>query len=619
MVKAKDALFRAWFTGTAIPGYGTWVDWWHAQNPMKDAPAVCPGVPEGWSKTTLYEAGPTKIERRLAGRGFAAAKPLLPSLIRDTSALLPLQLLTMDDFECDQEVFAKHPRTGEFQIVKVTGVAVMDVATRRVIGLLMKPRFKDEDGKRENITRAEVRFLVYQVLRDYGIPATGQTWLVENAAAAITSELEITLRNLFGGRVQVTRTGLLHDKVLANGFIERGGKPQQKGWIESFFNLLHNEAASLPGQKGAHYQLKPGDHEDKVKYTQHLIGQGERDAQLSAEQIGRLRLPFKSADELIATYLDEIFPRIEKRLEHKMQGFEVLRRWRRDEYDTWHDWAELATLTPEERADLQWFPRELRESSRMRWERLFAQVKTTKIAEHMLAMLLLTPKSVKTRKTGITLTHNGVGYSFADKRALALRIPEGTEVLCYFDPARPSSVHVCDLAGRYLIELRSLHVNIADQAAMDDATKHLSELYNSILGTLRARPLHQEADAKLLADRAHNAAIERENESTLPAPAEAPAAARQAQPTAPVANSTTMREASTRENGAPCSPVRAFTQKQRTGVTATLARDAFAPAPTATAEATAHAILASDQARADDRRTSDQIQGDDSLDPSALL
>jgi hypothetical protein len=368
----------------------------------------------------------------------------------------------MDDFEADQEVLAKNPRTGEWGITKVTGVAVMDVATRRVIAVLMKPRFKDEDGKRENITRAEVRFLVYQVIRDYGIPRCGQTWLVENAAAAITGELEITLRNLFGGRVQVTRTGLLHDKTLANGFVERGGKPQQKGWIEARFNLVHNEAADLPGQKGANYLVKPGDHADKVRYTEQLVGQGRDDAQLTDEQIRRLRVPFKSADELIACYMSEIFPRIDRRVEHAMRGFEVLRRWRRSEHDTWHEWDELATagLTEAERGALQWFPRDLRESSRMRWDRLIGQVQITKVADHILMMLLLTPKSAKTRKTGITFTHAGEGYSFADKRALALRIPEGTEVLCYFDPARPSHVHLCDLEGRHLVTLQSLTVPV---------------------------------------------------------------------------------------------------------------------------------------------------------------
>lgn len=504
---AKDRLYTAWFAGEAIPGYGTWVDWWHRENPLADAPRICPGVPAGWSKSTLYAVGPTTIERRWATRGLAAVKTLLPTLVRDTSKLLPLQLLTMDDFETDQVCFAKNPRTGAWQVVKVTGVAVMDVATRRVIAVLMKPRFVDEEGKREAITRAEVRLLFFQVLRDNGIPHCGQTWLVENAAAAITTELEITVRNLFGGRVQVTRTGLIHDKVFANGFIERGGKPQQKGWIEARFNLVHNEAADLPGQKGANYLVKPGDHESKVAYAEKLIGDGRDDAQLSDEQIARLRMPFKTADELIAYYMSELFPKLDRRIEHKMGGFELLRRWRRDASDTWHEWEELATLSVEQQMAVEFFPRELRESPRMRWDRLMVQVKTERIAAHVLMMLLLTPKSAKVRNGRVAFVHNGKGYAFADKRALALRLPEATDVLCYFDPASPSAVHVCDVEGRYLVELRNLHVDITDQAAMDDATRSISELYHSILGGIRQRPLHQQADAQQAADRAHNAAI----------------------------------------------------------------------------------------------------------------
>lgn len=589
IVRAKEKLFARWFQGEAIPGYGTWVEWWHATRPLEDAPRVCPGVPDGWSKTTLYEAAPSKIERTWATRGLAAVKPLLPTLIRDTSKLLPLQLLTMDDFETDQRAFARNPRTREWQLVKVTGIAVMDVATRRVIALLMKPRFVDEDGKMEAITRAEVRLLFFQVLRDYGIPDGGMTWLVENAAAAITTELQMTVRNLFGERVQITRTGLIHDKVFANGFIERGGKPQQKGWIESRFNLVHNEAADLPGQKGANYLVKPGDYEAKVQYTEHLIGQGKKDAKLSEEQIARLRLPFKSADELIAFYMSELFPKLDARVEHKMGGFELLRRWRRSEHDTWHEWEELAGVPQDQWESLQWFPRELRESSRMRWDRLIKNVKTTKVADHVLMMLLLTPKAVKTRKTGITIHHNGKGYSFADKRALALRLPEGTEVLCYFDPARPHSVHVCDLEGRYLVELRSLHVDITDQAAMDDATAHISELYNTILSGIRARPLHAAADRKQLEDREHNAAIVAENAPALPAGDETPE------------NEAALPAEAVAE--APLSPVRKLLAKKQ-GLTAALARDCFAPAPgaqvhTADGEALAQTVIASETDRAE--------------------
>ena len=580
IVRAKDKLFAAWFSGEPIPGYGTWIDWWHATRPTEDAPAVCPGVPEGWSKSTLYQVGPTKIERRWATRGLAAVQPLLPSLIRDTSKLLPLQLLTMDDFETDQMAFARNPRTKEWQLLKVTGIAVMDVATRRVIALLMKPRFVDEEGKREAITRAEVRLLFFQVLRDYGIPACGMTWLVENAAAAITTELEMTVRNLFGGRVQVTRTGLLHDKVFGNGFIERGGKPQQKGWIEARFNLVHNEAGDLPGQKGANYLVKPGDHEAKVQYTEKLLGQGRDDAGLSDEQVTRLRLPFKSADELIAYYMSELFPKLDARIEHKMGGFEVLRRWRRSEADTWHEWEELATVPQDQWAGLQWFPRELRESSRMRWDRLIRTMPApTKVADHVLAMLLLTPKSAKTRKTGITFQHNGKNYAFADRRALPLRLPEGTEVLCYFDPARPASVHVCDVQGRYLVELRSLEVDILDQAAMDEATAHISQLYHTILSGIRQRPLHLADDAQRLADRTHNAAIVAEAQASAPA-------------------------------------------ERRIGLTAILSRapaPADAPLTTAAGEAMAATVATADRARAEARQADGTLAASDTLNTEHLL
>jgi hypothetical protein len=179
----------------------------------------------------------------------------------------------------------------------------------------------------------------------------------------------------------------------------------------------------------------------------------------------------------------------------------------------------------------------------------------------------------------VTFVHNGQGYTFADKRALALRLANGTDVLAYFDPAQPTAVHVCDLAGRYLVELRSLHVDLTNQAAMDDASRHISQLYQSILGGIRARPLHQLADQQQAADRAHNAAIVAE---TAPA------------------------------------------TERKPGLTAVLNRTVSAPAPgeavhTPTAEATAQAMVSAAQARTASARTDRALTASEDLDTSSLL
>src|SRR4051812_42707798 len=127
----------------------------------------------------------------------------------------------------------------------------MDVCTRRKLSLGMNPRIENDEGRKESILRRELRYMLYCLLSEYGMPVDYPiTILCENASAAIEHDFEMALGRLFSGRIRVTRTGLINQRTLENGFVQRGGKPWEKGWIESAFNAMANIAAVLPGQKG---------------------------------------------------------------------------------------------------------------------------------------------------------------------------------------------------------------------------------------------------------------------------------------------------------------------------------------------------------------------------------
>ena len=510
--QAMEVLYRDWAAGVHIPGYGTFAEWYLTRYPDRDLPRVACEMPAGWRKSNLYAIAPRKAERALKTGGFAKAKQHLPSLARDTGNLLPLQLITIDDFEIDQLCFYWDPEKRTRAICRMAGVAAMDVSTRRILGLVLKPRLEDEAGRKQAITRAETRLLLYQILRDYGVPRHGMTFLVENAAAGAATEAELTFTNLFGGRVAFTRTSMIAAKVLSNGFIERGGKPWLKGWIESGFNLMHNIAAVLPGQKGAHYMVAPGDLEEKRRLAERLIGTGDRDAQLSDEQLSRARIPFKSPEELCDAYL-QIFAIMENRTNHKMAGFEKIIEWRRGDGDVWQDWEALAELTEAEQMAVQL--RDRMQSPRERWAALWPKVECDPIAEHVLMMLLLTPKKAKLKSFHLTFAHNGQGYTWiVDPRSPIAQLRNDSEVLIYFDPASPTHAHVCRLDGRPLGEVKRLGmVDISDAKACTDAERQLAELYGAVLATVRARPLHQLEDRRLAEDSAINEGIKAEAEA----------------------------------------------------------------------------------------------------------
>ena len=120
---------------------------------------------------------------------------------------------------------------------------------------------------------------------------------------------------------------MINRAVLEHGFKDTGGKPWLKGWIESFFNLMHNVAGFLDGQKGSIEMLNaPADLKQKLQYTERLIGTGPKDARLSDEQLAKAKVPFLSPEELTDAYI-QIFQWIEERTDHSMEGFNRVVEW----------------------------------------------------------------------------------------------------------------------------------------------------------------------------------------------------------------------------------------------------------------------------------------------------
>jgi len=508
IAQARNALIRAWYAGESIPGFGTWREWHFSMWPERDIPLSCQRTPDGWGKSNLYTLQPTKAQRALKTRGVAAARAHLLTMMRDPSRLLPLQLVVIDDFECDQECVVR----GQRKLCRMVGIAAMDVATRRIIGMVMKPRLTDDEGKQQAITRAEVRVLLYQMLKDHGVPAHGMTILCEKAAAAITAELETTFLNLFGGRVSITRTTTLDHKTLAGGFNETGGKPWLKGWIESFFNLLHNVAAGVvQGNKGRNYIHKPADLEEKKRYTERLLGTGNKDANLTDEQVERVILPFSSPEELCDLYL-KIFSWIEGRTDHDLLGFDEIQEWRAHPSEAPRPLAELNSTVARQFPDYEILsPR--KESPRERWDRLYPHVQRNGVEPYVLMLLLLTPKKAKRSGFKLTFAHNGQGYTWVipPRGELAETLADNTECLVYFDPADARIAHVARMNGSYLGEVKRWGaVDITDSDAVTTAERELAKLYAEVRATVAERPLHVAENDRLVAMRGHNDAIKAE-------------------------------------------------------------------------------------------------------------
>lgn len=522
-----------WPGGASVPGYGTWQEWFAARHPTQAVPARFPQVwPEGWTVRNLRRFGPSRAERKIFTQGLGAAHGDLPVIRRDTAKLRPMEWIVIDDFRLDHQcAFAGDPARGiKPQIAEVAGLLAMCVGTRkklaRLLGPLVEREVKRPDGTVEkvrcNIRAVDVQVLLYQVFERHGLPKDYEvTILCENAAASIGKELELMLSTLFEGRIRVVRTSLIEHKTLANGFVENGGTPWEKGWIESEFNFLWNKLNTFKGHKGSNERLNgPAWLDDERRYALKLIGAGAAaKLNLPPELVAELRLPFASMAELEIAF-DRVVELSERRTQHRFNGFDVVTEWR------WptpalpapegidphapNSFRALALLSPEQQRQVVLLER--KQSALERWEHLSALHPRLCLKAGALALLLLTPKKAKWRRHCVTFTHEKVGYSYVDEGNVMAGIPEGTEVLAYVDFAAPEVAVVAQLDGKPIGSLRMLGnsprgVDITDPAAMDEARALRAKIVNRVLAEVRARPLHQAADAQLAADRAHNDAV----------------------------------------------------------------------------------------------------------------
>jgi hypothetical protein len=149
-------------------------------------------------------------------------------------------------------------------------------------------------------------------------------------------------------------------------------------------------------------------------------------------------------------------------------------------------------------------------------------VRFVKLAEAPLAMLLLTAKRVAKRNHAISFRHAGADYTFFDAASPIHRLPDGTELLGYFDGADAAVLHCTDLDGRYLGALkRRKAVDIRDRQAISAAAGAVQALVSAhVHGPVQARHAIENAQlgAHLTANRAKLLAWG-VPENKLPAPA----------------------------------------------------------------------------------------------------
>ena len=316
-------LTARWKAGEALPGTGTWREWWAVQHPHLPQPATPPDFP--WCERTVVRHSGCTALKRWGNIGAAAALKHLPSMERDYSKLRKCELYTLDDVQLD--FVAIDETTG--RVVKMMAYILMEVASRCIVAFMVKP---------ENAVRAEDvdELLAHGLQCDgFGIGDGYVTHIwFERGTVACSEAAQRVLEAGSDGGIKIHRTSMDGGVRWIGAAADRAtGHSAGKAVIESFNRNLHRRLLEVKGQRGNRYDAQPanlGYGESKAKNPaaserQTAVSDAERLAQfkLTAMMTGtdaKIKLPFLTATQAGHAVAGAVRDHNSAR-GHSMQGF----------------------------------------------------------------------------------------------------------------------------------------------------------------------------------------------------------------------------------------------------------------------------------------------------------
>ena len=404
VVKAArdDLIFNYWKAGKAVPGFGTFSEFWRATQGGKPYPKIItdrpPHTPE-WSYRTLcriVKKCATKEMRVFAAHGDQKAHDWQMQLYRDRTGLRPLQYVTFDDVELDIQCLC---RIGpSYQVRPLQAVMALDIATAKFIGWGVRPMLNAEDmthfppeaGK--VLTRKQVNSVLMKVLLDYGLPANyPMRLLLENASGTLNAVDRQMIETILPGRIVFENTRMFKESYLGVE-CRKHGLPYQKGFIESPFEGLHTRIAGLPGALAPRYELRNPAHAAIAEETLAVLESAR------AKGISDTLLKFKllTYDEFLPIF-KLIVDRWNARTDHKLQGFEY-------EYETligsdYYTRSQAALMLGDAEMESAKFVRRM-ESPEERWQKLAAGEAFSTVEVPTIYPLMQADKRVVTIRNG---------------------------------------------------------------------------------------------------------------------------------------------------------------------------------------------------------------------------
>jgi hypothetical protein len=305
----------------SIPGYTTW--------PEADEMT---GLPKGWSYSNLTRYSPDPFEKKVARIGKAAAAPFKKQVFTSRVGLRFGQYIMFDDQEYDIKVnFLSRAGSATRKAMRPLGFNALELLTASCFAQSFKPTTlaePDEQGaghdRKIKLKEKDFLWFVVHVLTTFGYRADsiGTRLILERGTAAIRNQQIISrLETLTAGRVTIDTSGVDTAPAFA-GLFESAAKGnfKFKAALESFFNLVRNEFAMLPGQVGKDRDHSPAELTGRDRYNEQIL---KLAAALPPERAQLLKFPFLEWTQFTGLALD-IYRLIDTRTDHQLEGWQQL-------------------------------------------------------------------------------------------------------------------------------------------------------------------------------------------------------------------------------------------------------------------------------------------------------
>lgn len=321
-------LEKEWKAGKALPGIGTWQEWWVIARSALPMPCVPPSFP--WGPKTVTRRIGTKAVRTMGNIGIAAAKKHLPHMRRDYSKLRRGELYTLDDVRLDCVAIDITGRT-----VWVKCYILQEIGSRSIVAFILKPEgaIKAEDV--DELLAWGLQAEGFGIGEDY----ITHIWFERGTVAcseAAQHMLEACSEGADGkSGIKVHRTSMDEGVTWVGAAADKAsGHSAGKATIESFNKKLHVRLLHLPGQAGNHYDNMPanlgmGDRElkdpskrraeDTLKTWSERVAQFRVTALMRGDDV-KLKLPLLTVEQLQQHVADALREYNAER-GHGMQGF----------------------------------------------------------------------------------------------------------------------------------------------------------------------------------------------------------------------------------------------------------------------------------------------------------